>query len=328
MPSHVGQDRSGFRFNPLWLLDLMGLAGAGLFVALAVAPWVLPGLLKVPFVAELALAVAAVALTVRLIDAVNRARATRDAARAELQWRLEALDEALLDLRRSLSREAARRFIERRDAFAVGLDAALPRLEPSVASLAHRSLELCAGLTGALANSIPRRAAIVSAAYRLGQEIDRAGRRGELDPYAAGDLRALIDDALGVMDEALYAEWNADHFGRLGAVQRHFGRRIERRDGETVRLIDREAAALFDGLVGHLREKVALVDVLVEWEAVRAPLAHTLSGFGSAARPQVRSPQGLGRERSTSLDARFALVPLAVARTDDPGPRRLSAAND
>lgn len=310
---------SGVRFNPLWLLDLAGLAAAGLFAALGVAPQAIPAGLQFPFLGELTLAIAAVALTVRLVDAANRHRAARAAARVQLQRRLESLDEALLDLRRSLSREAARTFIERRDAFAAGRDAALPRLDPAVAELAGRGLAICAKLTEALAGSIPRRAAIVSAAYRLAQEIGRAGRRGELDPYAAGDLRALIEDALGVMDEALYAEWNADHFGRLGAVQRHFARRIERRDGETVRLIDREAAALFDALIGHVREKVVLVDRLAEWEAVRAPLEFALSGVPAPARPAPPRP---------SLAPRFAVAPTAGDRTTETLPRLLPAAND
>ena len=313
------QDRSGFRFNPLWLLDLAGLAGTVLFAVLALAPQALPALSSLPFAGELALAAAAVALTVRMVDAANRVRASRAAARTELHRRLAALDEALGDLRRSLARETARTYLDRRDAFAAGLEAVAPRLSSAALVLGEHALTLCERMTEGLADSIPRRAAIVSAAYRLGDEIGRAGRRGELDPYAAGDLRALIEDALGVMDEALYAEWNADHFGRLGAVQRHFARRIERREGETVRAIDREAAGLFDALVGHVRDKVALVEALAEWKAIHQQLGFALSGV----RPPSRSAPSQG-----STASRFALAPTAGERRPQAAPRLSPAAND
>lgn len=319
MQRRVREEGGGLRLNPLWLLDLAALGAAAAFAWIAAGPRPLPELLAFPLAGELALGIVAVAVVARTLDLRARRRAAEAAARSELARRLETLDEALMDLRRSLSREAARRFLERKDAFASGLEAFRARLEAPTERLARQGLDLCEGLTAGLALTIPRRAAITSAAYRLSQEIARAGRRGELDPYAAGDLTALIEDALGVMDEALYAEWNADHFGRLGAVQRHFSRRVERRDGEVVRRIDGEAATLFDALVGHVRDKVALVEVLANWERVRFALAFALSGVRAPPRPAPERP---------SVAARFAVSPIAGARTVEALPRRLPAAND
>ena len=325
----AGDSRQGARgrrgFDPLWLLDLAGVAAAGLLAWRLAGAASLPDVLHAfPLLAELALAVAAVALAVRLADGMNRRRAARRAARQELLRRLSALDEALMDLRRSLSRETARRFVERRDDFAAGLETTLRRLDAEETRLARDGLAFCAVLTTGLADTIPRRAAIVSAGYRLGEEIDRAGRLGELDPAAAADLRGLAEDALAVMDEALFAEWNADHFGRLGAVQRHMGRILERcGEGETVRLIDREAASLFDRLVRHVREKIEVVDALRGWEDVRRPLEFALSDV--LPRPRRRAPPPPPRP---SVATRFALAPHAGSAGETEPAIRLPAAND
>lgn len=319
MPASGREQGGGARFNPLWLLDLAAAAGALAFGWIAFAPRPLPAFLGFPLAGELALSLVGVGLIARALDTAARRRTAEAEARQALLQRLDGLDEALMDLRRSLSRDGARRFVEAREAFERALASGARRLDRRAVALARRGVELCAGLTAALSESIPHRAAVVSMAYRLGQEIGRAGRRGELDPYAAGDLRALIEDALGVMDEALYAEWNADHFGRLGAVQRHFARRIERRDGETVRQIDREAAGLFDALIGHVREKVALVETLAAWEQVRDGLGRALSGRTSPPRAAPPRP---------SMAARFAVSPSAGQDARGERPRLLSAAND
>lgn len=314
---------AGWRFSPLWLLDFAGLAAAGLFGLLLAAPAWLSDSLKAPLAGEVCLAVVAVALTVRLVDGRNRRRAARLSNRRELLRRLGALDEALMDLRRSLSREAARRFVERRDDFAAGLETTLPFLDAEDARLARAGLGFCATLTAGLADVIPRRAGIVSTGYRIGQEIDRAARRGEMDPEGALHLHALIDDALAVLDEALFAEWNADHFGRLGAVQRHFGRLIERRGGDTARGIDHDAALLFEALVAHVRDKIEVVDALRGWEDVRRPLEFALSDV----KPRPRRGVAPLPPRP-SVASRFAVAPVAGTHGDAEPPARLPAAND
>jgi len=314
---------SGWRFNPLWLLDFAGLAAAGLFTLLLVGPAWLPHLFHTAVVSQTCLTIVGVALTVRLVDLRSRRRAARLGNRRELLRRLGALDEALMDLRRSLSREAARRFVERRDDFSAGLETTLPYLDAEDVRLARAGLGFCATLTAGLADVIPRRAAIVSTGYRIGQEIDRAARRGEMDPEGAQLLHALVDDALAVLDEALFAEWNADHFGRLGAVQRHFGRLIERRGGETARGIDRDAAVLFQTLIAHVRDKIEVVDALRGWEDVRRPLEFALSDVKPRPRRNVAP-----LPPRPSVASRFAVAPVAGAQGEAEPPARLPAAND
>lgn len=319
MGSREREAGRGLRADPLWLLDFAGLAGAGLFAWTVAGVGGLPALLAYPFVRELALAAAAIALIVRLLDLAARRRSARSAAQAEVARRLDLLDDALLDLRRSLSREPARRFMDCHGAFEGALNASHGRLNAAAARLAPECLAACGPIAEDLTRTVPHRAEIASRAYRLTQEIGRAGRRGELDPYAAGDLNALIEDALGVMDEALYAEWNADHFGRLGAVQRHFARRVERREGDVVRRIDAEAAGLFDLLNTHVREKVALLDRLAAWGRIRDDLRFALGGVRRKA-PEPLLPQPVA--------ARFAVAPRAGRSQAAQRPLHLPAAND
>ncbi|HYE43576.1 MAG TPA: hypothetical protein VEA15_09300, partial [Caulobacteraceae bacterium] len=138
----------------------------------------------------------------------------------------------------------------------------------------------------------------------------------------ADELCGLVEDAMAVMDEALYAEWNADHFGRLAAIQRCFGRSIERQDGEIVREVDRQAAELFERLVRHLREKVDIVDALHGWDDVARRFEFALAGAGGTlARLRPAPPR-------RPLAERFALAPAAGATAHEPAPLRLPAAND
>ncbi len=320
----AGAKAGSLRFNPLWLLDAAGIAGAVSFVFLAVAPPALPPFLDALLLREGALAVAVLAAAVRLVDLRNRRARARAAARSELLRRLTALDDALMDLRRSLSHETSRRFVERRVGFAAGLDRIRRSLGETEAGLAEAAVEICKTLAEELTRAIPRRAAIASVAYRLRQEADRAVRRGEISPMVARELSSLIEDGLAVMDAALFAESNADHFGRLGAVQRSFARQLEPWDGEIVRQIDRQAADLFAELNRHVRDKVDVADTLTAWEGVREPLEFALAG-ADAVRPR-RMPPVQPRPR---LSRRFDTAPAPGDRGDAPAlPLRLPAAND
>ena len=78
-----------------------------------------------------------------------------------------------------------------------------------------------------LTDTIHRRADVNTAIERLRREIERAARRGDLDQHDADDMIDIIADAVSVLDEAIYAELNADHFGRLSADQRHFARELD-----------------------------------------------------------------------------------------------------
>ena len=318
----VRRDSSGGWFaGRLWLLDLAGILGAAGFAWLLFRP-ALPFSLDVQPVRELCLAVAVLAAGVRILDMRARRRAGRAEGRRELVRRISVLDDALMDFRRSLSREAARRFVERRSQFAAALDAGALHLAEHEQGLADEALAFCARLTDGLGETIRGRAAIASLAYRLRQEIARAGRRGEAAPPVVDELCALVEDALAVMDEALYAEWNADHFGRLAAIQRSFGRSIERQDGETVREADRQAAELFDRLLRHLRDKVDIVDALHGWDDVARRFEFALTGpGGTVARHRPPPPR-------RPLAERFALAPAAGAAPREPAPLRLPAAND
>lgn len=305
------------RFDPLWLLDAAGVLGFAGFAWLALRP-ALPPPLDPGVVRDLALAIAILALGVRILDLRARARARIRERRGEALRRLVALDDALMDLRRSLSREAARRFVERRAGFQEVVSGAGRWLSPRETGQAADVLAFCGRLTEELADAIRRRAAIASLAYRLRQEISRAGRLGEAPRETVDELCALVEDACAVMDEALYAEWNADHFGRLAAVQRCFARVIERCEGEVVRNVDEQAARLFEQLNGHLREKVRMVEALQAWDRTCRDLETALGGLGVRQHRPAAPAQRVAE--------RFALAPAAGPRPVEPV--RLPAAND
>lgn len=310
-------------FNPLWLLDAAGLLAAAALAWLLASPPALADGLTLPLLREACLAVVVVALSVRILDGRARSRARRTAARAELLRRLTGLDDALMDLRRSLSRDAARRFVERRAAFAEGMEATRKHLDDADGRQAAAGVAFCAELTDGLAETVRRRAGIASLAYRIRQEIGRARRRSEIDQPLADELSALVEDALAVMDEALYAEWNADHFGRLAAIQGCFARGVERGDGEILREIDHQAAELFAALAGHVREKVGVIDALKGWDEVCNRLTYSLAGVAPADRMRPATPA-----RAPALADRFAATPVPASVVRGAQPLRLPAAND
>ncbi|HYE42380.1 MAG TPA: hypothetical protein VEA15_03215, partial [Caulobacteraceae bacterium] len=111
----------------LWLLDAAGVLAALGFAALLFSP-PLPAGIESLVLRELCLAVIVLAAGVRIVDLRARRRARRTEARRELLRRASVLDDALMDFRRSLSREAARRFVERRTQFEAALEPGAPHL--------------------------------------------------------------------------------------------------------------------------------------------------------------------------------------------------------
>jgi hypothetical protein len=309
-----------FSFNPVWVVDALGLIGLGGFGwAVSAAPDIWAGPAR-----EAGLLLAGCAVVVRALDAVVRRRDRRGEARRELLRRLAALDEALRDLRIALSRDAARRFFDRRAEFAAALPAAQAWLSREEARLVTAGDAFCEDLADWLDGTVVARAGITALADRLRREIDRAAARGDLDPDEAESLADFVRDAVAVMDEAVYAEWNIDHLGRLTANRRHFGRIVERWSEPAVAEIERHGEALFEALTEHVGRKIELVDRLVAWDLGFRRLEGRLAGL-KTRRPAPRPAAAPAR-----LADRFVAGPVAGAPVNDeiPPVRLPAAAND
>lgn len=314
-------------FNPLWLVDFAGVVGAGAFVWMALsperAPW--PAAFEAP-ARELSLLMVGCAIVARVLAVFLKQRDRRGEVRRDLQRRLTGLNDALLDLRNSLSRERARTFLDRRLSFAAGLKSASPWLNAEELKLAEDCVAFGERMSAGLAEAVGRRTDFTGAANRLRRTIERAVADGDLHPDDADNLQSLVRDGMGVMDIALYAEWNADHYGRLGADRRAFAREIGRYASEAADRIERHGLDLFDQLIGHVRHKVEVVDQILEWDEGFRRLEARLAG--------LRPPADV-----VSLDKVRAARPrladrFEVAAAPQPGalperPRaRLPAAND
>ncbi|HYF22599.1 MAG TPA: hypothetical protein VD929_04290 [Caulobacteraceae bacterium] len=304
------------------LVDLLGLAGLGAALWTRVGP--LPGEIAAwsGTIFDAGLMLAACALVVRGVDAVLRRREARGRARDELLRRLAELDAALLDLRATLSPEAARRFVERREAFAAGAELARTRLTRDERAQANACQQFCDQMTEAVAAAVAGRAGAVALAERLAREIDRAARRDDLDRRDADALTDLLDDAARVADEPVFAEWNSDHFGRLAANRRHFGRELGRCEAHAADRLEQQGLELFDRLLAHVRAKVEIADLLQDWREACGDLEAALSGVTSTARrDRSRAPQRLA-DRFPEAGARGVRVEFSAPK------RRLTAAND
>ena len=312
-------------FNPIWLMDLAGVAGAGALV------WAV-GFSKgtdfaayAPLAREAGLLLLGCAIVVRVVDAIVRRRDRRNEARRELLRRLSAVNHALLDLRGSLSREHARAFLDRRRDLTTGVHAAKRWLTAEET----RQFDVCDGfcerMAAVLGDAGRQRAAVSGSSERLRREIERAARRGDLDRHDADNLANLIDDAVAVIDDAIYAEWNADHFGRLNADHRSFVREVERYRSTTADRVERQGATLFDLLDGHVRKRIEVIDLLADWEQTCRRLELRLAGLKPPPPTLVASNEA-PRPR---LADRFAVMPQhADADDDEPQRLRLPAAND
>jgi hypothetical protein len=322
-------------FNPLWLVD----AGAGLGLVLFIAGWALAAWPALGLLREVGLLFIGCWVVVRALEVILRHRDGRDEQRRELLRRLAVLNDALLELRKSLSRDSMRRFHERHGEYGAGLKLAGPSLSQEEADLAKSCREFCARMDGSLTHTIRNRAELNSAVERLRREIERAARRGDLDQHDADDMIDVIADAVSVLDEALFAELNADHFGRLGADQRHFARELERYKSSVAGEIERRGRDLFDQLFAHLRQKVEVVDLIEEWNEVYRKLETRLAGLYAPA-PKSSSPKDKNKKDEKPKLRPSERFPMLVARNEaeddegdgrrpQPGMRhRLPAAND
>lgn len=319
----------GFSFNPVWLMDLAGLGGLAAF-AWAVgwaegSPWA-----RFETAArEAGLILFGCAVVVRALDFVLHRRDGRRQARRELTRRLIGVNEALFELRKTLSRDHTRTFLDRRAEFVAGLRLAGRYLSDEEARLGEALTAHCDQLSEALGATVHRRFGVTGLADRLSREIERADRRGDIDHHDADNLLDLIDDAIAVMDEAIYADWNADHFGRLSADSRAFAREIERYSAPIADQIERHGQELFGLLVEHVNRKVEVVDLILDWDETYRKLELRLAGVNpdkvlSMAARQARAPR-------PRLVERFAAAPPAEAapeQSDHIVRARLSAAND
>jgi len=320
-------------FEPLWLVDIGAGAGLLLFLAgwalAAVAPVL--GLLR-----EVGLLFVGCWVVVRALEVILRHRDGRDEQRRELLRRLAVLHDALLELRKSLSRDNTRRFLDRRAEYAAGLKLARPSLAPEEAELAKSCGEFCDRMAKSLADTVHRRADVNAAVDRLRREIDRAARRGDLDQHDADDVIDIVADAVSVLDEAIYAEWNADHFGRLTADQRHFARELDRYKSSAAGEIERRGRDLFEQLFVHVRQKVEVVDLILDWDEVYRKLETRLAGL-YVAPPKSSPPKEKDKKDEKPKPRASERFPMLVARNEDveddlghrPSVRhRLPAAND
>jgi hypothetical protein len=306
-------------------MDAAGLAGLGAVVWAAAFSVGTDLSAYAPLIREAGLLLAGCALVVRVVDAVVRRRDRRNESRRELLRRLSAVNHALLDLRGSLSREHARAFLDRRRELSTGVSAATRWLNAEET----RQFDVCDGfcerMAGVLADAGRQRAAVSGGSERLRREIERAARRGDLDRHDADNLSNLIDDAVAVIDEAIYAEWNSDHFGRLTADHRAFMREIERYRSTTADRVERQGSTLFDVLDGHVRKRIEVIDLLGDWDDTYRRLELRLAGLRPAPPKLVASNE---RPRPRLVD-RFAVMPRRADLVDDEPQRlRLPAAND
>ena len=96
-------------FNPLWLVD----AGAGLGLVPSSPGWALAAWPALGLLREVGLLFIGCWVVVRALEVILRHRDGRDEQRRELLRRLAVLNDALLELRKSLSRDRSAASIER-----------------------------------------------------------------------------------------------------------------------------------------------------------------------------------------------------------------------
>ena len=312
-------------FNPIWLMDAAGLLGVGAVVWAVGFSAGTELSAYAPLVREAGLLLAGCALVVRVVDAIVSRRDRRNEARRELLRRLSAVNHALLDLRGSLSREHARAFLDRRRELGAGVQAATRWLSAEETRQFDACDSFCDRMAGVLSDAGRQRGAVSGSSDRLRREIERAARRGDLDRHDADNLANLIDDAVAVIDEAIYAEWNADHFGRLNADHRAFTREVERYRSTTADRVERQGGTLFDLLDIHVRKRIEVIDLLADWDQTCRRLELRLAGLKPPA-PTLVASNAPPRLR---LADRFAVMPQR-ADVDDNEPQRLRlpAAND
>jgi hypothetical protein len=274
------------------------------------------------------LALVGVALVTRALAAVVRQRDRRSQARRDLALRLAGVNQALFELRRSLSRDNARAFLDARAELTAGLRLAAHRLNAEETRLADALDGCCERLGQSLGATVNRRLGVTTLADRLSREIERADRRGDLDHHDADNLLDLIDDATAVMDEAIYPDWNADHFGRLAADGRAFAREIERYSAPVADQIERHGQELFGLLVEHVNKKVEVVDLILDWEEAYRKLELRLAGVNPDKVLTFPSRQARPAPRPRLVE-RFRGAPRAEPLDDaEHAPIRLPAAND
>lgn len=308
-----------FRFDPAWLLDAVGAAGAG---ALA---WALTGAPGAPEFAAVAREAAPLAVAAwiggRLTVAAVSGRLKRGAARADLYRRLVALDAALAELRRTVSRDTAVAFLDRADAYVSGLTQAKARLSGKERAAARACAEAAVSIAVTVRESLGDRHGVEALAHRIRRDVARAERFGDVEAGDAHGLIDAVDDAMELLDESLYAERNADHFGRLEADRRAFVRRLEWLSGGAATRVEERGAELFEALRAQLAVKVAVAETAVRW---REDARFLEARLASTTAPSLTAPAPASVPRLPRFDVAAARAP------ERPSAQiiRLPAAND
>lgn len=296
-------------FNPLRLVDAAGAIGL-VAAAAGLAFWSNPAMAPLR---EAGLLFIGCWLVVRSIEFLLRQRDGREVQRRELLRRLALLNDSLLELRKSLSRDNTRRFLDRRKEFADGSKLAQTALNADELKLVKSCGEFTDSMAKNLAATVRARAEVNAEVDRLNREIERAARRGDLDQHDADDLIDVVKAAVAVLDDAIFAEWNADHFGRLASEQRHFARELDRYKSSTAGEIERRGRDLFDDLQRHVRQKVELVDRIEEWSDMHRKLEIRISGL-PVPQPPKSSKNKKEEKPKPKPSERF---PMLVVRNEE-----------
>ena len=319
----VRERKGRFAFDPLWLLDAAGLVAAGVFAVTGFAEIPLPWANYAAPVRELSLAFAGVALLTRALALTLRRRDRRLQARHELLRRAAALNEALQSLRGALNRERVRDFKVRLSDLEAGERLAVRWLSTPDRVELDACRRVCDLLLAEVDQTIEHRLEFMGHANRLQRALARASGEGALSPEAADTLLSLVRDGLAVLDVGLWADLNADHFGRLSADRRAFRHEISRWSSYTADRLERQGLELFDRMIEHVKRKVAFADRLAQWEPAFRRLEARLCGLKPARSVAPTAPD-------RPLGERFALAAAPMTQADtDLAPRiKLAAAND
>jgi hypothetical protein len=296
----ASKSRKASKFNPLRLVDIAG--GVAVFVFLvcamvAMAVGELAARIVEPF-RDLALLLIGAAVVVRGLEFVMRHRDTREDGRGEVRLRLALLDDSLRNLFKSLSRDNAYEVRERRRKLSEALALTKDLLSPEEDELAKACLAFCDRLEVELTGNVRERDAIQASVDQLRRDIDRATRRGDIDPQDADHMLSTIGDSLRLLDDAMFPDWNADHFGQLTAHARHFARELDHYKSSASGMIDEVGARFFSQMREHVNSKVAVMDLLAEWGETHKKFEALIAGL---PKPEPKDPKEKKPEKKPPL---------------------------
>jgi hypothetical protein len=282
----ASKSRKRFKFNPLLVVDIAGALGVLTFLVSAAVGDTAARVIEP--VRDLSLLLIGCAVVVRGLEFVMRHRDGREGGRREVLRRLSLLDAALRNLFKSLSRDNAHDVRERRRELSEALALAKDLLSEEEGELAKACLAFCDRLEKDLATTVRDRNAITASVEQLKRDIERATRRGDIDPQDADHMLSTIGDSVRLLDDAMFPEWNADHYGQLTANARHFARELDNYKSSASGVIDELGARFFNQLRDHVDSKVAVMDLLAEWGETYKKLEALIAGLPP---PEPKDPK-------------------------------------